>query len=280
MIEPISVLGFGYVAPYARLTDVPTGVEAPLPKLDLALLERTLRRGLSEVTRLFMHAAKLALSDASFDAATQPELVHVIFASAFGEIGTAEALFAEAYETDGSSPARFRNSVHNTAPGLFSISNKNHLPSTAIAAGWDTVAMGLCEAAAQLQSEGGRVLLVFAEERVPLALSSEHSHGPLAAAFVLARGSETPAACGSLSQLRREPRSRSAYDAIDPKDHPLAPVLQLVRMLEEHAAGTLRVGDGETPWCIDVDARASTRERNVETHPDRGESERAERDPA
>lgn len=256
MIEPISVLGFGYVSPYARLSDVSTGVESPLPKLDLALLERSLRRGLSEVTRLFMHAAQLALRDASSDARTQPDRVHTIFASAFGEIGTAEALLAGAYDENASSPARFRNSVHNTAPGLFSISNKNQLPCTAVAAGWDTVAMGLCEAVAQLQTEGGRVLLVFAEERVPSALSSEHSHGPLAAAFVLARQSDAPVGRGTLSRLRRAARTPHAYDTmVDPKNHPLAPVLQLVRMLEEHGAGTLPVSDGATPWCIDVDAR-------------------------
>ncbi|HEX5661793.1 MAG TPA: beta-ketoacyl synthase chain length factor, partial [Polyangiales bacterium] len=117
----MKVLGAGYVT--------------TVDKLELALLERTLRRGLSEVTKLFMHAAKLALDDAALDAHALP----VIFASAFGEIAVAEALLAEAFERDGSSPARFRNSVHNTALGLLSISQRNTAPSTAIAAGWDTV---------------------------------------------------------------------------------------------------------------------------------------------
>ena len=67
-------------------------------KLELALLERTLRRGLSEVTKLFMHAAKLALDAAELDARSMP----IVFASAFGEIGVAEALMAEAYERDAS----------------------------------------------------------------------------------------------------------------------------------------------------------------------------------
>jgi hypothetical protein len=311
MKQPLTVLGFGAVAPYTRADALPGSVDGlpspvrsradepytstaraagELPKLDLALLERTLRRGLSEVTRLFMHAAKLALDDAGREA----EHMHVIFASAFGEIATAEALLAEAYDRDGSSPARFRNSVHNTAAGLLSISTKNHLSCTAVAAGWETVPMALLEAAAQLASQAETVLLVFAEERVPHALSVEHQHSPLAAAFVLARAA-TPAIGpqGSLVNLRRRPRSEltvatplSATEALasstdrardDELDqHPIASVLSLVHALSSpirasaplgsarasaavpapRSATTIALSDGENPWCIDVYPRA------------------------
>ncbi|MDB4987018.1 MAG: hypothetical protein JWN04_2196 [Myxococcaceae bacterium] len=259
MIHPLRVLGFGYVAPYARLIDVQAGVASEPPKLDLSLLERTLRRGLSDVTRLFMHAAKLALSDASAAADVEPAEVHVIFASAFGEIATAEALLAEAYDANSSSPARFRNSVHNTAPGLFSISNKNHLPCTALAAGWETAAMGLCEAAAQLATGAERVLLVFAEEGVPSALSVEHEHRPLAAGFVLCRSEvRGPGGRGTLSLPRRHARSELPADMSPERDdHPLASVLLLAQMLEQHRSGRLLVSDGDAPWCIDVEASPS-----------------------
>lgn len=255
MKQPLTVLGFGSVAPYNRAQDV--AIE--LPKLDLALLERTLRRGLSEVTRLFMHAAKLALDDARL----QAEPTHVIFASAFGEIGTAEALLAEAYDQNGSSPARFRNSVHNTAAGLLSISSNNHLPCTAVAAGWETVPMALFEAAGQLASRSEPVLLVFAEERVPSALSAEHPHGPLAAAFVLARD-ERPGgrSHGRLVNLRRAARPVQQWPAdkpaveLDPEldQHPLASVLALCDLLTRAQSGTLALGEGELPWCVDVQA--------------------------
>jgi hypothetical protein len=270
MKQPLTVLGFGVVAPYTRV-DAVSGSLAPsdgplsapaageLPKLDLALLERTLRRGLSEVTRLFMHAAKLALDDAGREA----EHMHVIFASAFGEIATAEALLAEAYDQDGSSPARFRNSVHNTAAGLLSISTKNHLACTAVAAGWETVPMALFEAAAQLASQAETVLLVFAEERVPSALSAEHRHGPLAAAFVLAR---TPASDvrtrGSVINLRRKPRSElpsptdQAHESLLVQ-HPIAAVLSLADALagSSNIPQTIALSDGENPWCVDVHPR-------------------------
>ncbi|MET0287513.1 MAG: beta-ketoacyl synthase chain length factor [Polyangiales bacterium] len=211
-----------------------TGHVTSVEQLDLALLERTLRRGLSEVTKLFMHAAKLALDAAGTDARTMP----VIFGSAFGEIAVAEALLAEAYDRDASSPARFRNSVHNTAPGLLSISQKNTAPCTAIAAGWDTVAMGLLEARAQL-AEVERVLLVFAEERVPHTISDEHTHAQLGVAFVLAREGDGIA----LRNLRRQPLTR------DP--HPLAGALALARCIEQQREGTVSIGES---WCIDVES--------------------------
>jgi hypothetical protein len=237
MIEPMHILGVGSVGA------LPVG--EPLPKLDLTLLERTLRRGLSDVTRLFMHAAQCALVDACVDAGQ----VQVIFASAYGEIATAEALLAEAHDADASSPARFRHSVHNTATGLLSISAKNRLPCTAVAAGGDTVAMGLLEAAAQLATGAERMLLVFAEERVPPAISLEHPHDPLAVAFVLARagGLETR---GTLSNLRRAAPVSSLPVPIPA--HPIGPAVGLVQALSQHRSGTLVVGDGENPWCIDV----------------------------
>lgn len=291
MKQPLTVLGFGAVAPYNRVdastaavdpslvgpsarldgpASQPLATSGELPKLDLALLERTLRRGLSEVTRLFMHAAKLALDDAG----REPEHMHIIFASAFGEIATAEALLAEAYDQDGSSPARFRNSVHNTAAGLLSISTKNRLACTAVAAGWETVPMALLEAAGQLASEAETVLLVFAEERVPNALSAEHRHGPLAAAFVLAREAAPGVrARGHLINLRRKPRSELAAVSTSPAttseqsiaEHPLAAVLSLVEALSLAPGAappepftTIALSDGENPWCVDVHTRVES----------------------
>jgi hypothetical protein len=218
----LTVLGSGYVVPSAD------------EKLELALLERTLRRGLSELTKLFMHAAKLALDAAELGAKD----VHVIFGSAFGEIALAEALLAEAYERDASSPARFRNSVHNTAPALFSISQHNELPSSAISAGWETVPMGLLEAAAQLESGAERVLLVFAEERVPSAISDQETHGSLAAAFVLARE-------GRGARLENLRRADTTLDA-----HPIAGALELARAIEQARSGPVALS---ASYAIDIE---------------------------
>lgn len=221
-------------------------------KPDLTLLERSLRRGLSEITRLFVHTARHALEDAG----AASSKVQVVFGSALGEIDTAELMLRQAFEENAASPARFRQSVHNTAPGLLSISTGNRLPSTAIAAGWDTVAMGLCEASAQLADGAERVLLVFAEEQVPFALSEETAYAPLGAAFVLCR--RPPPNCpGALENLRRRPAREADPSPASPLtgENPLGAALLLAQALDRQGRSTVSVGGGASPWCIDVDAR-------------------------
>ena len=249
MNDTLYVEGFGAITRHATLSDFPSGPRVELPKTDLSLLERTLRRGLSDATRLFLHASRLALVDAGADAAQ----LHVVFGSAYGELGTAEALMAQAFEDNSASPARFRHSVHNTAPGLLSISAHNRLPSTAIAAGWDTVAMGLLEATAPLRSGAQRVLLVFAEEPVPEALSSDHAHGPLAVALVLSQTLSAKPPRASLSRLVRAPeRPVSARDPFANENHPLGPALLIAQALEAGRSESIQVGEGPSPWCVEL----------------------------
>lgn len=222
-------------------------------KLDLALLLPALRRGLSDPTRLFMHVAKRALERAQLPAAQ----MHVVFASAFGEIVAAEKLMAQALAENSSSPARFRHSVHNTAAGLFSISAQNRLPATAIAAGWDTPAMGMLEASALLAAGAAHVLLVFVEEPVPHDISPDHAYPALAAGFVL---SPAPSAqtCGRIEHLRREQGVCATVEAGlpgAPLNHPLGPCVAVCRALEARVRATLAVGEGPAPWCVDIDAQ-------------------------
>jgi hypothetical protein len=215
-------------------------------KPDLGLLDKALRRGLSDVTRLFMHVAQGALAQAGVGARD----VHVVFASAFGEIATAEAILAQAFDENDASPARFRNSVHNTAPGLYSISTRNTFTHTAVAAGHDSVAVGLLEAELLVRDGAEQVLLVLAEEPVPAAFGSSHAYGKLAAAFVLARGGESalPASLGRLTSLRRQP------GIFEPgsEDHPLAPAANVVRALASRGQHHLRVGAGAQPYHVDL----------------------------
>ncbi len=231
--------------PRASLADWPHGKVTPLDKPDLTLLDRSLRRGLSDVTRLFMHVALGALRDAQ---ALEPR---VVFASAFGEIATVEAMLAQAFEENSASPVRFRQSVHNTAEALYSISANNPEPSTAIAAGWDTVAMGLLEAQTQLACGAEHVLLVFAEEPVPPALSAEHQHGALAAALMLSArpGSRSRAVLGTIGRQNcahlREP--------FGSENHPLGPALTLLCVIEQRMTELVIVGEGDKPYCVAVE---------------------------
>ncbi len=238
--------GFGFIANVAKLDDWPHGPRVAIERPCLDLLERSLRRGLSDVTRYFLHAAHAALHDAR----QEPSSLPVVFASAFGEIGTAEALLAQAYDDGSASPARFRNSVHNTAEGLLSISTKNRAPATALAAGWATVAMGLLEAQLQLASEHERLLLVFAEERVPSAFGGQHCHGGLAAGFVLSR-SQGRRTRGRIDRLRRA-KGDELDDPFGHDDHPLGPALMIGRALLARRPGPVRVSDGALPYRVEV----------------------------
>jgi hypothetical protein len=248
MMAPIYVAGFACFG--APSSDAEPASEPE--KLDLSLLAPALRRGLSDPTRLFLHVARGAIERACVPAAQ----LHVVFASAFGEIVAAEKLMAQAFADNSSSPARFRHSVHNTAAGLFSISTQNRLPATAIAAGWDTPAMGLLEASALLAHGGAdHVLLVYVEEPVPEALSAEHGYPAIAAGFVLAP-SPSAQTRGQIGHLRRE---RDAPQGAELPavwlNHPLSPCVALCRALSARASVTLAVGKGPEPWCVDVDAR-------------------------
>ena len=250
MNELMYVNGMAVMLPRASLVAWPRGEVTPLDKPDLTLLDRSLRRGLSDVTRLFMHVALGALREAhALD--SHP---HVVFASAFGEIATAEAMLAQAFEENSASPVRFRQSVHNTAEGLYSISANNREPATALAAGWNTVAMGLLEARAQLVGGASQVLLVFAEEPVPEALSTEHPHTALAAAFMLSAqaGPRTRAALGRVQ--RRD--ATDLAESFGTENHPLGPALSLARAIESGLHETVIVGEGSTPYCIAVEPRA------------------------
>lgn len=243
------VEGMAALVPRASLVDWPDGPATVLDKPDLTLLDRSLRRGLSDLTRMFMHVALGALRDA--DAlSTHPR---VIFGSAFGEIATAEAMLAQAFDDNSASPVRFRQSVHNTAEGLYSISTHNREPATAIAAGWDTVAMALIEAHGQLVAGAPRILLVLAEESVPEAFGNDHPHCALAAAFVLS-AQETPRTRAWLGPVQRRQRVGLA-DPFGAENHPLGPAVCLAHAIESGRAETIVLSDGGQPYCVRSEPR-------------------------
>ena len=132
---------------------------AESPRPDVSFVPAMERRRLTGVER-----AALAVAWQVYRAAcAEGEQIPVVFASRWGEIGTTIKLMQQLHADGEMSPAGFSNSVHNAAPGHFSLFTRNKAPYTAIAAGADSYAMGLLEA----QSYPGKVLFVYAEEATP-----------------------------------------------------------------------------------------------------------------
>jgi hypothetical protein len=113
--------------------------------------------------------------------------------------------------------------------------------------------MGLLEAQALLRSGEKRVLLVFAEEPVPRALSGEHTYGPVAVALVLSQMRSAKPPRATLSHLARaEALAATCRDPFAGDNHPLGPAVLLAQALRAGRSETLQVGEGLTPWCVEL----------------------------
>ena len=128
---------------------------AESPKPDVSFVPPMERRRLTGVERAALSVA--------WQVYPHGEQIPVVFASRWGEIGTTLKLMRQMHDEGEMSPAGFSNSVHNAAPGHFSLLAKDKAPYTAIAAGPDSYDMGLLEAS----TYPGKVLFVYAEEDTP-----------------------------------------------------------------------------------------------------------------
>ncbi len=129
---------------------------AETPKPDVSFVPPLERRRLTGVERA---ALAVAWQVRPPEGAELP----VVFASRWGEIGVTAKLMRQFHEGGEMSPAGFSASVHNAAPGAFSLLTKNHAPYTALAARARSLEAGLLEALVHR----ARILLVYAEEATP-----------------------------------------------------------------------------------------------------------------
>lgn len=124
------------------------------PKPDVSFVPPLERRRLTGVERAALSTAWQVKGEGNFP---------VVFASRWGEIGVTAKLMKQFHADGEMSPAGFSASVHNAAPGAFSLLTKNKSPYTAIAARDRSLESGLLEALA-LRTE---VVFVYAEEATP-----------------------------------------------------------------------------------------------------------------
>lgn len=91
-----------------------------------------------------------------------------IFCSRHGEIQTTIQMLKDLIWNDEISPTKFSLSVHNAISGIFTIANKNDLPTTAITAGSKDLINCMYEAYGQLKSGAtNQVLCIIYDEPIP-----------------------------------------------------------------------------------------------------------------
>lgn len=118
------------------------------------------RRRAPASVRLALRAAERACALAGVD----PSTTASVFASEHGDLAIVDAM-CRTLATDPAllSPMRFHHSVHNSASGYWSIATGCRAPGTALAAGAESFAAALLEAAAQVQADDRPVLLVHVD---------------------------------------------------------------------------------------------------------------------
>ncbi len=212
-----------------------------LKRPPIALVESRMKRATSLMTRMAVECVAGALTDANIplsEAAT-------LFGSTHGEIQIAVDQMVMMRDGEGQiSPARFKNSVHNTAAGLFSIAAKNRGFTTAIAAGADTFAMTLLEGLALLQTgEAHHAVVSICDEALPDPIHPYAPHGPAAIALALSTEGEA----GTHLTLSLEAQSEPVLSPgpVHPRfeGHSAAGAFRLLLAAKERRVGEVALDD-------------------------------------
>jgi hypothetical protein len=217
-----------------------------------ALANPRLLRGTSVLTRLQVEVGEQVVRAAGFD---DPSNVPMVFGSAHGEIGIALLQLDMMRDGDGIvSPARFKNSVHNTGSGIFSIATGARGFTTAIAGGDQTVALALLEAWALVVTAEDRAVVVVADEPLPPPLNERADYEPLAIGFAISR---TPGddCLAQLSGLRCSPAAGTLDLALPPEleHNPTAVGVPLLRAVHEVETDcVVPLSRGSDRWTVRV----------------------------
>ncbi len=223
--------------------------EVSAPPVDI--VASRMKRATSIATRSAVEVVTQAARDASWDLAE----FATVFASQHGEIQIAvEQMRMMKEDTGIVSPSRFKNSVHNTAAGMFSIGGKNRGFTTAVAAGDHSLALALLEAWMLLASgEQARVVVSIVEEPLPDPITEFSSHGTMAVALALDLG--TGAALGR--PVCTPPGEATAEVVSTPMEgfegHTAEGALRILHALQGGQAARIQLSeDSVDAWSIEL----------------------------
>ena len=136
-------------------TPLGTGVEIPV----LDFVPAIQRRRLSPLLKMAMYSCYQLHSSGD---------INCVFASRHGDLHSTDKMLLSLAQGEPVSPTLFSHTVHNAAPGLFSILTGNRAPHTAIAAGTSTFTAGLIEAISKLYAEElEQILFCYYDYLVP-----------------------------------------------------------------------------------------------------------------
>lgn len=204
----------------------------------LAFVKPMLRRRFSRLSRMALHTTFDCLSS---HPANADHTIRTVFCSRHGEIHRTKVLLDDIIKQDAISPMGFSLSVHNTASGLYSIASGNQAPSSAIAAGIDTLEMAVIDALGHLQREPNQaILLVLADEPLPEFYQNYDQENalPYSVALLLGANSHPSANSSNLHTLSTQAKQVSA-EPLKPLPHGL----QLLRYLLSDAQSCLLPGE-------------------------------------
>jgi len=244
---PIHVGGFGLFTPgFAGFKAWAAGTPDPSVLAARAdLLPPTLRR---RATPLASRVAVVA-AEAAAEAKVELARVPLVLGSALGE-QTGLEILEELRRGEGMpSPTRFHNSVHNGPVAYLSIATGNRGFSTTVAAGGETPAAALLEAAAYLSERGGDLLLVFADDPPVPPFSIENPYPPLAVALHLS-AEPGPTTRAVLHGPRQTPSGAPRVPAPF-ADHSCAGGLALATAAWNGTEGEVALGpEGDRGWVV------------------------------
>jgi len=214
-----------------------------------ALLPPALRRRAGLLSRIVAEAVGQAASEGGADLRHTP----IVYGSAYGETSAAVEMMGAFGEGEGlPSPITFHNSVHNAPAGYLSIATGCHAFSPSIAAGPETTAMALIEAACLLHHRGGDVIVALGDEPVPRPLGDTDAYPPGAVAFHLRVAPGRGARC-RIGVPRRGPGQLPDLPS-ELAPHPCAPAFRLAWAVARTVRGTISLGTGEADgWSVSLE---------------------------
>ena len=184
----IDITGIGAWSPtFADWESLSTGLESGVWASDLVLQPELIppreRRRAPQLVKMAIEVMDQACQMASLS----PDDVAVVFSSAMGDMQITDYMCRALAESPKLvSPTRFHNSVHNAAPGYWSITTGAFTPASAVSAYEYTSTMAFLEAAIQVVEENTPVVLVTQEVAAPLPLYDTcPSDAPFSAALLM-----------------------------------------------------------------------------------------------